>query len=334
MNQVDELHEELEETLEELEEGLDVLRILESAYQKTMKAHLEPKTTSLDRTDPRGAAPVPTPPLSPSSARPRTPDSVDALASHLSPALTLSSSVPCSDESKPLLAGSSTALVAILDHFPLADPHKATTASGELENGPAAGCSESGAVLRIANLGDSMGMLVRGEEIVWRSEEMWSSVSDTPNLRHSVPLTRALQFNTPVQLGPRSVTRPSEACVITLPVQADDILILATDGLSDNLWDEEILDEVVRFQRNLLRKSVAPESEHPVPRGLESMLGRRTLAGMLSEALCSRARRVSERGRGSARSLASDFEEDEIPFARRAKEHGRAFRGGKPDGTL
>ena len=52
------------------------------------------------------------------------------------------------------------------------------------------------------------------------------------------------QFNTPVQLGPASSTKPHDARIFTIPVQEDDILILASDGLSDNLWDGNILDEV------------------------------------------------------------------------------------------
>ena len=35
--------------------------------------------------------------------------------------------------------------------------------------------------------------------------------------------------------------------MFNLPVQANDILILASDGLSDNLWDEDVLDEVIRL---------------------------------------------------------------------------------------
>jgi hypothetical protein len=116
--------------------------------------------------------------------------------------------------------------------------------------------------------------------------------------------------------------------VFTLPVHADDILILASDGLSDNLWDEEVLDEVVRFRRTFLSS----------PATVSSQLSRRSLAGMLSEALCSRARTVSQR-RFKMTSTAeptitlseSDID-DEIPFARRAREEGRLFTGGKPDG--
>ena len=55
-----------------------------------------------------------------------------------------------------------------------------------------------------------------------------------------------------MQLGPASSTRPHDARIFTVPVQADDILILASDGLSDNLWDADILDEVVRFRRSFM----------------------------------------------------------------------------------
>ena len=93
-----------------------------------------------------------------------------------------------------------------------------------------------------------------------------------------------------------------------------------------------------------------------------TLLGRKTLAAMLSEALCSRARMVSERaraakqgdvfgeistscdsdrGRSTERVINGDISpkvnpedpvEDEVPFARRAREEGKTFCGGKCDG--
>jgi hypothetical protein len=152
-----------------------------------------------------------------------------------------------------------------------------------------------------------------------------------------------LKFNTPYQLGPCSNMTPKDAHVFAVPVEADDILILATDGLSDNLWDEEILDEVIRFRRSFLRsqsfdsKETTHKGDTKVSHPLSTLLGRKTLAGMLSEALCSRARRVAERGHGKKRlaspTLTSDASEsdEEIPFARRARAHGRVFTGGKAD---
>ena len=87
---------------------------------------------------------------------------------------------------------------------------------------------------------------------------------------------------------------------------------------------------------------------------------------MLSEALCSRARRVSERrvndakkpssgnldgrvrgtdihvdvgakcdhARANTKPNVEDVDEDEVPFARRAREAGKTFRGGKRDGMI
>lgn len=243
---------ELQDHLDELEEGIDVLMILERAYQTTLKEHV-----------------VPPPP----------PPKTDTLSG------------------TPLLAGSSTALLAVLDHVPKREEQPSTDAKYE-------------AVVKIAHIGDCMGMLVRGDEIVWRSEEMWWS------------------FNTPVQLSalPSSASPWSSAHTFTLPVQADDVLILASDGLSDNLWDEDILDEVVRFRHGYLSSSPNDEST-----AAARVRWRQALAGMLSEALCSRARRVSERRQTSSEKVEEE-DEDEVPFARRARENGRVFRGGKHDG--
>lgn len=122
-------------------------------------------------------------------------------------------------------------------------------------------------------------------------------------------------------------------------MKADDILILASDGMSDNLWEEDVLDEVRRAAAEHMPR--AGEKAGDVAAG--GMLGRRTLAGILSEALCSRARQVSEQARGSKQDCHSsalkasentENTEDDLPFARRAKEEGKPFRGGKCDGKV
>ncbi|KAG6888037.1 hypothetical protein C0995_010953 [Termitomyces sp. Mi166 len=173
----------------------------------------------------------------------------------------------------PLHVGSSTALVA---HLSLSQPQP---------------------TVHLAHVGDCMGMVVRDSEIIWRSDEMWWA------------------WNTPVQLSPPPPCPPpppsprTTARIFTVPVLPDDILILASDGLSDNLWDEDVLDEVARF-----RRTWASPSDH---------LRRGAMPAMLSEALCSRARSVSER-RGKP-------PENDTPFARRARDVGKEFTGGKRD---
>ena len=128
----------MEDALDDLADGIDVLRILERAYDSTVRAHA------------------------------------------------------------PTATGSSTALLAVLDHPPA--PVLAQTPPPPSRQDPpdmgrnyavgslwasrsttAAECDPpADAVVHIAHLGDCMGMLVRGDSIAWRSDEMWSGVSITP----------------------------------------------------------------------------------------------------------------------------------------------------------
>ncbi|PPQ73035.1 hypothetical protein CVT24_001415 [Panaeolus cyanescens] len=354
----------LSNSLEELSEGINVLNILEHAYNSTIKAHTNP------------TLPIPT----------------------------------------PLTTGSSTALVAVLDHPPQlseqnqqvslyqspssepnyaagslpSDPHPTFTASPLPFSDPASTIPSSSpspshtqsydAILRIAHLGDCMGILIREDNITWRTDEMWWG------------------YNHPLQLGPleqpptpsTKSSLPTQPHTFSLPVRENDILILASDGLSDNLWDDDILDEVVKFRRSYnwdtddavevsferarsrssspssrssssssRSSSTAPTTPDSLSASLSNLhlassssaspssLRRKTFAKMLSEALCSRAKRVSER-RGSRSMLrrrrpssipeeqphnsqVKEEQEDEIPFARRARMSGKVFRGGKPD---
>ncbi|KAI0740415.1 phosphatase 2C-like domain-containing protein [Earliella scabrosa] len=326
----DDIYAELEDSLEELEEGLDVLMILERAYEKALRSHVRPADEGTSSSSSRSSSPSDS-----------SPEAVSA-ASSTSPSPSSSHS-PTSPEIAPgfvpLFEGSSTALVAILQH-PSSRPPKAMSDAALFGPQPVSGkptqpeVSTDGAVIRIAHLGDCMGMLIRGEEIVWRTEEMWWN------------------FNTPVQLGPTSSTKPHDARVFTIPVQQDDILILASDGLSDNLWDKDILDEVVRFRRSFMGPSATIQEADgkdasPASGTASTTLRRSTLAGMLSEALCSRAKRVSEtrgprRGQKNAVGNSTDASAagasgvqaehaHDVPFARRAREQGKLFEGGKPD---
>ncbi|KAG8938636.1 hypothetical protein FRC04_008134 [Tulasnella sp. 424] len=153
--------------------------------------------------------------------------------------------------------------------------------------------------LRIAHVGDCVVCVVRDGEMVFRSEEM----------QHS--------FNYPYQLGPRSDTTPAKhAQRLTVPVKANDIVILASDGMGDNLWDEDVVDEINRLIRTSPLPSqtggaggslsfsassttsgqTPPASSHL--RNAHAPAGPVTntvLAQRLSEALASRAKRVSER---------------------------------------
>jgi hypothetical protein len=85
------------------------------------------------------------------------------------------------------------------------------------------------------------------------------------------------------------------------------------------------LDETLRFRRSFLEGG--EKQQHP---GLDGVFKRKTMAGMLSEALCSRARKVSEWRVDGVQGWGD--QQVEVPFARRARENKRPFRGGKTDG--
>ncbi|KAG0279892.1 hypothetical protein BGZ95_011937 [Linnemannia exigua] len=82
--------------------------------------------------------------------------------------------------------------------------------------------------LRIANLGDCGVSIIRRNEFIFRTEEQ----------QHS--------FNYPYQLGTGSTDSPTDAQVFTVKVESGDIVVMGTDGIFDNLFDEDILEEVVR----------------------------------------------------------------------------------------
>ncbi len=102
----------------------------------------------------------------------------------------------------------------------------------------------------------------------------------------------------------------------TIKVQKGDIIIVGSDGLMDNLFDEDIVEEVVRF-------APPPDPQaanNPDHEDHEYHLPDDFCPQLVSEALCSRAKAVSE----DARAVTS-------PFQQRAMEEGMMYVGGKHD---
>ncbi|CAG8459655.1 14928_t:CDS:2 [Acaulospora colombiana] len=136
--------------------------------------------------------------------------------------------------------------------------------------------------LRIANLGDCGISIIRRNDFTFRSEEQ----------QHS--------FNFPYQLGTGSFDTPQDAQRYTIKVQCGDIVILGSDGIFDNLFEEDILEEIDRF---FCPRTGTP-SVHPQ---------------MISEALAYRAKNASE-----------DLN-NPSPFQSRAMQEGLYYLGGKKD---
>jgi len=141
--------------------------------------------------------------------------------------------------------------------------------------------------LDVANLGDSGMMLVREGRVVFRTE------------------SQQTRFNAPYQTTLRptgdvdDMTHMAERTLV--PVQDGDIILLATDGLWDNLWERDLLDSLVSSLDNTKNNA-----------DRKAVLDRLT-------------RDVVMRAREAARS------EKDSPFAVEAKKAGKSYSGGKPD---
>jgi serine/threonine protein phosphatase PrpC len=135
--------------------------------------------------------------------------------------------------------------------------------------------------LRIGNIGDCAVMLIRGGEPIFRSEEQ----------QHS--------FNFPFQLGTSSRDSPKDIQSFTVVVQEGDIVVLGSDGLFDNVFDDDIVDIVAsKTMANVLDSD--PQQ--------------------MADALLRRAREVSEDSRFAT-----------SPFQNRAIQEGFYYQGGKVD---
>jgi len=141
-----------------------------------------------------------------------------------------------------------------------------------------------GTLLRMAHIGDC-GMLI---------------------VRDGAPLLRTVEqqhdFNFPFQLGAGSRNSPADAATCEIRVRPGDVVILGSDGLFDNLFDEEIVAMVTRH----LRGSATPRSVADIP-------------AELADDLVAEARDASlDRRRTS-------------PFELRAVSAEIFYEGGKPD---
>ncbi|KAJ1720998.1 hypothetical protein LPJ53_004431 [Coemansia erecta] len=195
--------------------------------------------------------------------------------------------------------------------------------------------------LRVANLGDCGLTVVRQGDMVYRTEEQ----------QHS--------FNYPYQLGtePHS-DRPSDAQVFRLKIQKGDVIIVGSDGVFDNLFDEDILEEVNQHLPPVMRAEGEPELKY----SNDSLWYESQQSGDRLEALCENARpdnviataptastvvsappkfslpqfhidpsAISLAIAKRAKLVSEDTRYSESPFQMRAMQEGLYYQGGKRD---
>lgn len=131
-------------------------------------------------------------------------------------------------------------------------------------------------VLKGANLGDSGFLVVREGQLLHAQSEQ----------QHS--------FNFPYQLGTGSTDDPDDADCVELDVRVGDVVVVATDGVLDNLFPEEIV--------GIVREGVR--------------------LGKTEKQLAERIAQLA---------VARSKSNDRTPFSEGAVRAGYQYRGGKPD---
>ncbi|KAI9876570.1 MAG: hypothetical protein M1830_006202 [Pleopsidium flavum] len=149
--------------------------------------------------------------------------------------------------------------------------------------------------LYVTNLGDSQILVLRprDQDIVYKTKEQWH------------------WFDCPRQLGTNSPDTPKKNAVMDkIDVEEDDVVLAMSDGVVDNLWEHEVVQNVV----DSIRKWEAGEGRG-TPEERKGGAG----GGMLF---------VAEELVKAARVIAEDpFAES--PFMERAVDEGLAMEGGK-----
>ena len=129
-------------------------------------------------------------------------------------------------------------------------------------------------------------------------------------------------FNLPFQLGftniagtPCDFEAPTDADTASISVTPGDVIVLATDGLFDNVDMQEIVREIAKWQKDFFNNSpelLRQSAQRGAPKGAETALAERLVR--------------------LARELSLDKNRDS-PFALLAKENDILWGGGMPDDT-
>lgn len=163
-------------------------------------------------------------------------------------------------------------------------------------------------VLYITNLGDSQILVLRPEEkkVLFKTTEQWH------------------WFDCPRQLGTNSPDTPRDNAVVDeIEIRENDVVLAMSDGVIDNLWEHEIVENVVTSIRKW-EEGIGLKAEREGADGLGDE-GRRNGAGGMKY--------VAEQLMHAARVIAQDpFAES--PFMEHAVEEGLAMEGGKCYGLI
>ena len=155
-------------------------------------------------------------------------------------------------------------------------------------------------VLYVTQLGDSQILVLRprSKEVIFKTKEQWH------------------WFDCPRQLGTNSPDTPeNNALMDRVVIEEDDVILAMTDGVVDNLWEHEVVENVVdsihRWQNDESKREASKAGKEPAEQTYAD--GMRFVAQELVNA---------------ARTIAEDpFAES--PYMEKAIDEGLSIEGGK-----
>jgi len=159
-------------------------------------------------------------------------------------------------------------------------------------------------VVYVTQLGDSTIMIIRpnASEIIYKTKEQWH------------------WFDCPRQLGTNSPDTPQDNAVMDrVEIEKGDVVLATSDGVGDNLWDHEVMQNVIDSMNRWDRGEVQP----PAP-GVLSDVNRDDEQKWYSAKMMYVAQELMK----AARTIAEDpFAES--PYMEKAIDEGLSIEGGK-----
>lgn len=158
-------------------------------------------------------------------------------------------------------------------------------------------------LLYVTNIGDCQITVIRPRDrkVLFKSLEQWH------------------WFDCPYQLGTNSLDQPrTDAVLNTVELEEDDIVIAVSDGVTDNLWGHEIMDNVL--------ESIEKWESGDVSTLPSSDTGNQETSGDHAHCMVFAARRLLN----AALTIALDPFADS-PYMEKAIDEGLSIEGGKMD---
>ncbi|BDD55788.1 hypothetical protein MAP00_001277 [Monascus purpureus] len=166
-------------------------------------------------------------------------------------------------------------------------------------------------LLYVTNLGDSKVLVIRPSEkkLLFRTDEQWH------------------WFDCPYQLGTNSIDTPHDNAVLSkIALEEDDIVLALSDGVTDNLWEQELLtitlDSVRKWEEARSRDGDHRTHDHGHGHSDLWIPG----SALADERMVFVARELLK----AACAIAQD-PYSESPYMERAIDEGLSYRGGKMD---